>query len=266
MSKKILITGAGTGIGKDAALELGRRGHTVYATCHYHEETKALSKTAEAEDLNLIPFKLDILEEKDRSLVHQYDLDVLINNAAIGLSGSAAEISVKRYREVYETNIFATVAITQEVLKGMIKRKKGRVIFITSLAGRISMPFFSPYSSSKHALEAIAASLTVELKKLKSQGVNIDVTIIEPGAYATGFNQRMIESKFGWMTQKSYFNFMLSKLRDTELKQFNKMELKTNDTVVRKYVKACELRQVKQRYVAPQIQGIAVQLMRILGK
>lgn len=266
MNKKILITGAGSGIGRDAALALSKREHTVYATCHYEEQAKKLNDLAKTQELNLIAFKLDILDENDRALVHKYDIDVLINNAAVGESGSASETPIDKYRKTFETNVFATTQITQEVIKDMTKRKSGRIIFISSLAGRIPMPFFSPYSASKHALEAIATSLASEMKKLKNQGINIDVTIIEPGAYATGFNQKMIETKFTWMSQKSHFNFMLKELRSNELKQFNKFELKSNISIVKEYIKACEAKHLKQRYVAPKVQGMIVQLMRMLGK
>ena len=91
----------------------------------------------------------------------------------------------------------------------MIENKRGRVIFLSSLAGRISIPFLGPYCASKFAIEGFASSLRKEMKKLDD--VNIQIGIIEPGAYATGFNKENNEKKYEWMYKDSYFkhNFLL---------------------------------------------------------
>jgi len=266
MKKKILITGSGSGLGRDAAFELCKRGHQVYATCHYAEQAAELNLIAKEQSLSMEAFKLDVLEDMDLALVHKYEIDVLINNAAIGQTGSVAETPLEIYHKVFNTNFFATIAITQEVLKDMIERKSGRVIFISSLEGRIAMPFFSPYGATKHAIEAVAVSLKRELKMLKQRGIKIDVAIIEPGAYATGFNQQMIESKFAWMTENSFFRGMLTDLRQREHDFFCKIEQESNASIIQEYINACEAKRVKMRYSAPKSQAIATQLKRAMGK
>ena len=82
--EKILITGAGTGLGKEAALSLARRGHMVYATTRIEKEAKELNDISKEENLDLIAFKLDILNQKDRNILNNLDFNILINNAAIG--------------------------------------------------------------------------------------------------------------------------------------------------------------------------------------
>ncbi len=266
MSKRILITGAGTGLGRDAAIELAKRGHFVLATTHYEDESKWINTYAiENElDVNLKAFKLDILLDEDRKRILEYDLDVLINNAAIGDSGAVCEINVDRYRKTFETNVFSAIELTQVFLCKLIPKGEGRVIFISSLFGRISFPFLSPYTATKFALEGIAESFREEMKIIKD--CNIDIVLIEPGAYATGFNQTNIEKKYDWMREKSYFKDQFEKIKEDEEKTFRKIELTSNEPIIKEYIKAVEDNNPKDRYIAPKYQGVLVQGMRILGK
>lgn len=266
MRKRVLITGSGTGIGKDAAIALARRGHQVYATTQYEQQAELLNRRGDVEKIPLKAFKLDIRSERDRQIVHRYEIDVLINNAAIGESGSVAEVPLKKYRSVFETNVFSNVALTQEVLKDMITRKRGRLIFITSLAGRVTVPFLSPYSATKYALEAIAGSLQIELKKLRKKGIHISVSIIEPGLYATGFNQHMLGTKYEWMDDKSYFYDDINRMKKKDKRSLALLEVRRNDSIVKKYIEAVETKKPKLRYYEPKIQASFVQLLRMLGK
>ena len=115
--KKILITGAGSGLGKEAAITLAKRGHKVYATVHYIEELDYLNNYAKNNCLNLEAFKLDILLEEDRNKVLNYDIDTFIANAAIGDSGSVSEINIDRIKNVFETNVFCNIQLVQIVIK-----------------------------------------------------------------------------------------------------------------------------------------------------
>lgn len=179
MKKSVLITGAGTGLGKKASIELARRGHKVYATVRYENEIQDLIDIANREKLDLEAFKLDIRDKADREKLLNYNIDVLVCNAAIGDSGSVVDIDVDRFRNVFETNVFCNIETTQIALKRMInKKKQGRIIFISSLAGRIPFAFLAPYCSSKFAIESFATCLRKEMKKLTI--ANIEVGMIEP--------------------------------------------------------------------------------------
>lgn len=257
--KRALITGSGSGIGRDAVRELADRGHRVYATTH----TQAQATSWKAERPDVDAFKLDITDPADRAHVADLPIDVLVNNAAIGELGSLAEVPLERIRATFETNLFATLALTQVVLKGMIARGSGTVIFISSLAGRIPVPFLMPYAMTKHALSAAAGALRQEMAQL-DRGVR--VAVIEPGAFHTGFNQKMAATKYQWMRDGSYFEAQLPQIKAQEQRALAMLELRSTRAIVRKIVRAVEAEKPKARYVAPWWQGLGVRVMRMSGK
>jgi NAD(P)-dependent dehydrogenase (short-subunit alcohol dehydrogenase family) len=188
VAKTVMITGAGSGFGKGASLALAARGHQVIATTETEEQAKALR--AEAPELTVE--KLDITSA-DVSKAADWDIDVLVNNAGAGQTGPMADVPIDRVRRLFEVNVFGTLSITQHVLPRMIAKGAGRVIIVSSIAGVVSGPAFGPYSMTKHALEAMGKAMRAELA---SQG--IDVTLINPGPYLTGFNDRMADSMWEW--------------------------------------------------------------------
>ena len=260
--KKILITGAGSGIGRDAALALARRGHQVIATTQDEVQAQALRQYAQTQGVVIEVFKLDITLAADRAQASPLALDVLINNAGLGESGSLAEVDIERIRQVFEVNLFSTLALTQVVLRSMIARERGTVLFVSSIAGRIPMPFLMPYSMTKFALSAAGAGLRDELAMLKK---NVHVALIEPGAIHTGFNQTMTERKYTWMGDQSYFHSQLEDLKKQERRTFAFLEARDTRSIVAQIVKAAEAKRPKLRYVAPWIQGFFVRLARIFG-
>lgn len=193
MSKRILITGAASGFGKGAALELARRGHTVTAGVQIAPQaTELLAAAAEAGvELNVII--LDITDESDRQAALANEIDVLVNNAGIMEAGPAAEIPMDRVRRNYETNVFGTLAMVQGFAPQMVARGSGKIVNVTSMGGLITVPFVSIYTSTKHALEGITEGLKAELA-----GTGVEVCTVNPGVYGTGFNDRGAETMFRW--------------------------------------------------------------------
>ena len=188
MSKTVLITGAGSGFGKGASLALAARGHQVIATTETEDQAAALR--AEAPELTVE--KLDITSA-DVSKAAGWDIDVLINNAGAGQTGPMADVPIDRVRRLFEVNVFGTLAMTQAVLPAMVAKGAGRVIIVSSIAGVMSGPSFGPYSMTKHALEAMGKAMRAELA-----GQGVDVTLLNPGPYLTGFNDRMADSMWEW--------------------------------------------------------------------
>jgi NAD(P)-dependent dehydrogenase (short-subunit alcohol dehydrogenase family) len=193
MSKSVLITGAGSGFGKGAALALAARGHHVIATTETADQAAALA--AEAPQLQVE--KLDITTA-DVDRARDWTIDVLLNNAGAGQTGPMADVPIDRVRRLFEVNVFGTLAITQKVVPQMVARKSGRVIIMSSIGGVVSAPAFGPYSMTKFALEAMGKAMRAELA-----GVGVDVTLLNPGPFDTGFNDRMADSMWEWFDANS---------------------------------------------------------------
>lgn len=191
--KTVLITGAGSGFGKGASLALAARGHHVIATTETTQQAEALQ--AEAPQLRVE--KVDITST-DVDRVGEWNVDVLLNNAGAGQTGPLADVSLDRVRHLFDVNVFGTLAITQKVLPSMVARGSGRIIIVSSIAGVVSGPAFGPYSMTKHALEAMGKAMRAELV-----GQGIDVTLLNPGPYLTGFNDRMADSMWDWFGEGS---------------------------------------------------------------
>lgn len=258
--KTVLITGAGTGIGKDTALALVKNGHKVIATTHHEEEVASLGQTLGE---NATVFKLDICDPNDRAKINDLNFNVLINNAAIGESGSLAEIDINKVKKVFEVNVFSAISLSQIAIKKMIKGDGGTIIFISSITGRIPSPFLMPYSMSKFAISAAAAGLREEMQFLDK---NIHVSVVEPGPYHTGFNQNLSGSRFEWMRRESIFTpQQIEKMEHNSNKQLRLLESKTTTSIVGKIIAATEAKKPRLRYVAPWHVALLVRLLRIFG-
>ena len=184
MTKRtILITGAGSGFGKGAAVELASRGHHVIATT----ETQAQADSLAAEHPELTTLKLDVTSSVDIAQVPALGIDVLINNAGMGVMAPLASVPMAKIRAIFDVNVFGMVELSQTVIPGMKERGWGRIINMSSVAGFFAAPLGSPYAMTKHAVEAFTKSLRAEMAPY-----GIDVTKINPGPYETGFNDRMI--------------------------------------------------------------------------
>ena len=189
MAKTVLITGAGSGFGRGAALELARRGHKVIAGVLNDLQAAELAKA----EPKLTVVKLDITDAKDLAKVDQWDLDVFIANAAIGQTGPLSVIPLERLRAVFEVNVFATFAITQRVAQAMRRKRAGRIIIMSSIGGVRAGVGSGPYTMTKHAIQAFGTALRAELRAF-----GVDVCLINPGPYGTGFNDRMANDPGPW--------------------------------------------------------------------
>lgn len=138
--KNILITGAGTGFGRETAITLAKRGHNVYAATYNQEQQPDLASYAKENNTELNIIKLDINNQDDIAQLKNIDLDVVINNAAIGEGGALVEIPLERVRQNLETNVIGTLAVIQAVAPKMMAKKSGTIVIVTSLAGRVPMP------------------------------------------------------------------------------------------------------------------------------
>jgi short-subunit dehydrogenase len=255
----ILITGCRGGIGLDVACRLLKRGHKVYATVHREASINDVRTVLASFGDNFVVDKLDVTDISDVNKVDDWDIDVLINNAAIGDSGPLAEIDPQRVKAVFETNVFSTLRLTQKVVLKLIANGEGRIIFMGSMAGVIPTPFYAPYGMTKFALESVAFSLRAELKPF-----GIKVIIINPGGYNTGFNEQFMRQKYEWMNSDSLYKDHMTYVRQEE-EQIIKRELKSTAGIAKQVVKAVEAQRPKRRYVAPKWEWVALPLFRWVG-
>jgi len=194
MPKTVLITGAGSGFGCGAALQLAQRGHKVIATVLTDQQAADLSKA----EPKLTIAKLDVTKAADVARFDQWDPDVFIANAAIGQTGPLSLIPLERLRAVFEVNVFATVAVTQRIAQKMRKKRAGRILIVSSIGGVRAGVGSGPYTMTKHAIQAFGTALRAELAAF-----GVDVALINPGPYATGFNDRMANDPGPWFDRKT---------------------------------------------------------------
>lgn len=170
MGKSVLISGASSGIGKALSLELDRHGHQVFAGVRKPEDADALSALASS---GLTTVMLDInLPEwisgacRDVSDKTGGGLDCLVNNAGISISAAMEFVPLPEFRRQLEVNVIGQLALTQACLP-MLRQAHGRIIFVSSVAGRLASAFNGPYSASKAAMDAVADALRLELAPWK---------------------------------------------------------------------------------------------------
>lgn len=196
MAKTILVTGAASGFGRGVAFGLAERGHQVIAGCQIWPQVWELRQAAEARGIPLDVIKFDVLSAIDRTHALRIDVDVLFNNAGIMESGPMTEIPIEVVRSVFETNVFAALELAQAFAKKMVKAGQGKIIWTSSVAGLVKVPFDGAYAASKHAVEGICSALREELKPY-----GVQVATVNPGAYRTGFNDTGMEAMDQWWDQ-----------------------------------------------------------------
>lgn len=173
---RVLITGCSSGIGRASAIELTRRGHQVIATARRVETLRDLDV---AERL-----ALDVEDEAtvDAAIGASGHIDVLVNNAGVGLGGPIESVPLPDVRHIFDVNVFGAVRMMQAVLPRLRNAGSGVIVNVSSVAGRVAAPLGGFYASTKWALEAISESLHYEVGHF-----GIRVVLIEPGAIDTNF-------------------------------------------------------------------------------
>lgn len=187
--KSVLITGCSSGFGRLTAELLARQGARVFATMRNlpRPEADELVALAQTEDLKLHVIGIDVTDlqqvnngVKEAERINGGPIDVLVNNAGIGITSPVEVQDMTATRLIFDTNVFGPHRVSRAVLPGMRAARSGLIIQISSQLGRVIVPYSGHYSATKFALEAMSEQLAYELVPH-----NIDVTIIEPGGYPT---------------------------------------------------------------------------------
>lgn len=188
-SNVVLVTGASSGFGKETAQYLSKKGFRVYGS------SRKCFNGEKAGDFTMV--NMDVTnEESVRDAVNyildrEGKIDVLYNNAGMGISGSIEDTTLEEAKLIFETNFFGMMRVTRAVLPNMRKMGQGYIINTSSIGGIIGLPFQGLYSASKFAVEGFTEALSKEVK-----GFGIKVCMIEPGDFKTGFtaNRRYVKN------------------------------------------------------------------------
>src|SRR5262245_34447823 len=156
MMKTVLITGAGTGFGHEVSMRLAEKGFDVIAAVEIYAQVQTLKREAAARGVRLKVEKLDVTDEGDRKKALTWNVEILVNNAGVLEGGSVVDIPALNIRREFEVNVIGPLLLTQGIVKQMVKRRQGRVVWVSSREGLNVNPFTGIYSASKHAIEAIA--------------------------------------------------------------------------------------------------------------
>jgi len=184
----VIVTGASAGIGEAAARRLAGEGATVVIAARRADKLNGLKQQIDSAGGRALAVAGDITSQQDRERLVQETMraygriDGLVNNAGYGQRGPIELVPIEAIRQNFETNLFSLIALTQLVIPIMREQRKGRIVNISSVAGRIARPLSSVYDSTKHALEAISDGLRGELAQF-----GIKVVVIEPGFIITDF-------------------------------------------------------------------------------
>ncbi|UQX88851.1 oxidoreductase [Jatrophihabitans telluris] len=183
----VLVTGCSSGIGAATAARLAAAGHIVYASARQPDTLAALTVGG------CRPLALDVTSEEsmtgavDRVLAEQGRIDVLVNNAGYGQYGPIEQIPIEQVRQQFETNVFGLVRLTQLVLPGMRQRRHGRIVNVSSMGGRTTLPGGGIYHASKYAVEAVSNALRLEVRPF-----GVQVVLIEPGVVRTPWSEQAL--------------------------------------------------------------------------
>lgn len=187
MPMKVLITGAGSGFGKLTALTLKKRGHAVAAALR-GLKGKNRSSAEDLERAGAHPVEMDVtdaggVEAGVKAALRALDgLDVVVNNAGVGVLGLQETFTPEDWNKVFDVNVFGVQRVNRAALPHLRKQGAGLLVHVSSLLGRMVIPFYGPYNASKWALEALAENYRVELSPF-----GVESCVVEPGGYATTF-------------------------------------------------------------------------------
>lgn len=256
----VLVTGATSGIGRRVATKLVAAGHEVVATGRAEPALAELRAGDDTGRLHVLP--LDVTDGAsvaaavracDRALGGR-PVRTLVNNAGYSQPGPIEQIREADMRALFETNVFGLVAVTQAFLPGMRAAGGGRVINVSSVLGRMVMPFLGMYSATKYAVEALTDALRVEVAPF-----GVEVVLVEPGPVRTAFADRARDQLAPYVAEESPYRPVYARLE--EILQRMLANAAPADLVADRIVEVVAARRPKPRYVVPPSQRRRLFLM-----
>ena len=204
-----VVTGSSSGIGFETSLMLARNGFQTYATMRDPKKGENIKSIATKENLPIHIEQLDVTDNKSvtnaiQAIVSKAGrLDVLVNNAGYALTGAFEDLAIEEIKAQYETNLLGLIRTSQAVLPIMREQKSGTIVNISSGAGRVGLPGFSAYVSTKFAVEGLSESMAYELEPF-----GIKVILIEPGVIRTNAFKNVVIAKKSQNPNSPYSQIM----------------------------------------------------------
>ncbi len=262
----VVITGASTGIGEACALHLDKLGYRVFAGIRKAADGESLRRRASE---RLVPVRLDISDETEvgqaaRNVIEALGsggLAGLVNNAGIVVGGMLEFLPLDALRHQFEVNVVGQIAVTQAFLPSL-RKARGRIVNISSLAGLVASPFTGAYAASKFALEALSDALRMELRPWK-----IHVSIVEPGYIQTSILKKSLSTEEALRAQLSpealkLYGDAMRTVR--EVSERDAAQGAPTDVVVKAVVHALAARRPRPRYAVGPHSGLQISLGRAL--
>ena len=259
----VIVTGASAGIGEAGVRMLAREGATIVLVARRKARLDQLKQEIEAGGGRALAVEADITSAEDRRRIVRETLsafgriDALVNNAGYGQRGPIELVPVEAIRRNFETNLFSLIALTQLIIPIMREKGSGRIVNISSVAGRIASPLSSVYDATKHALEAVSDGLRGELAPF-----GIKVVIIEPGFIVTEFLDVANEVSREVVEQAGPYAASIAR-RNQSMQRLRKMA-GTPDDIGKLIVKALTLANPRARYSAPGHAKVLIALRRFV--
>lgn len=182
---KALVTGASSGIGRDLAKELSKRGYDIILVARNEEKLNEVASEIKTK-VEVIPMDISVVDNCKKLYSMVEDVDILVNNAGFGVFGKFINTDLDREVKLIDTNVTAVHVLTKLFLKNMVERDKGYILNASSIAGHLPGPLMAAYYSSKHYVYILSESINEELKKNNSK---VRVGTLNPGPVRTNFNK-----------------------------------------------------------------------------
>lgn len=245
-----VVTGSSSGIGLATSLALARNGYLTCATMRNLAKRDSIQSIAEKQHLPIRTVQLDVTDENSvknaiQSILSESGrIDLLVNNAGYGLTGAFEDIGIDEIKALYETNLFGVIRVTQAVLPTMRKQGSGRIINISSGAGRIGYPGGSAYVSSKFALEGLSESMAYEIEQF-----GIRTVLVEPGFVRTNFGENIVIAKKA-QDPNSPYSQMMMQMKSSSYRRRMIENASDADLVASVVVEAATVKEPNLRYLA----------------
>jgi short-subunit dehydrogenase len=254
MKQVVFITGASSGIGEAIATRLSDKGYSVYgASRHLIDDQK----------FNFNFLQLDVRDEEsikkavDYVIQKEGRIDILINNAGLGMLGALEDTTIEESKSIFETNVFGLHAMCNRVIPYMREHKSGLIINTSSIAGKVGLPYRGIYNATKHAIEGFSEALSMELRPF-----NIKVIILEPGDFRTSINTNRLVAKKATDPSSPYYH----SFRRTSDQVFEEVESAwTPDKIAKDVERIINYKHPRLRFIsAPIKQKLSIIMHKVL--